>query len=78
MQPPQLPHYPIVNLFVRHGGLLSALAGLLPLGLAIWAIALGAGLEWLIAGALGGAALWLFVRSYVEVLHILADALMPR
>lgn len=74
----KLPSYPVVTFLVRHGGWIAVLAALVPLAAAAAAAALGCHPAWLLAGLAGGGALWLFVQSYVEVLRILADALMPR
>ena len=73
-----LPSYPVVNFLVRWGTVLTTLLGLIPLvatGVMIWQ---GAPVFWFGAGLLGGAALWLIAQSYIEVLRILSDALMPR
>ena len=73
-----LPRYPVVTFLVRRGGMLAGLVGLVPPAIAAWLVLSGASPLWLAGGVAAGAALWLFVQSYVEVLRILADALMPR
>jgi hypothetical protein len=77
-QPNQPPAYPAVRFLVTKGDFLAVLVGLVPLGLGLWA--LSAGYPWPLAllGAAAGAVLWLVLRSYVEVLRILSDTLMPR
>lgn len=75
---PGLPAYPVVVFLVRWGGVVAVLAGLAPVMVAGIFVHQGANTAWLLAGLGGGVVLWLFVRSYVEVLRILADALMPR
>jgi len=72
------PTYPAIRTIGAYGNLLAALVGLAPIALALWALAAGLGWAWLIPGAFAGAVLWLVMRSYVEVLRILADTLMPR
>lgn len=73
------PSYPAIRLFTRHGDALALVAGLAPVALALWAVlGAGAGWGWLVAGLAGGGGLGLVMRSYVEVLRILADTLMPR
>lgn len=73
-----LPSYPVVNFLVRWGPILAVFLGLAPLLASLVLVWQGASLLWLGAGIAGGAVLWLVVQSYVEVLRILADALMPR
>ncbi|MHA6691356.1 hypothetical protein [Devosia sp. A449] len=73
-----LPSYPVVNFLVRWGTVLTGLLGLVPLLATIAMVWQGASLFWLGAGLVGGAVLWLIAQSYVEVLRILSDALMPR
>lgn len=74
----KLPQFPVVTFLVRWGGALAILASLAPLGVTLWLVLSGLSPFWLLAGILGGAALWLLLQSYVEVLRLLADALMPR
>lgn len=74
----KLPHFPVVTFLVRWGGILAVLAGLAPVAGVAWLSLSGAGLVWLPGGLVVGAVLWLFVQSYIEVLRLLADALMPR
>lgn len=73
-----LPAYPVVTFLTRHGGRLAVLVGLVPVIAALLAVWMGYQPAWIGAGAVAGGLLWLFVQSYVEVLRILADALMPR
>ncbi len=76
--PNQPPTFPAIRLIAAGGDVIAALVGLVPVLAAIWAVA--AGFSWLVvpAGLLAGALLWLVLRSYVEVLRILSDTLMPR
>lgn len=73
-----LPTYPVVNFLVRWGSVMTFLLGLVPLLATVLMVWQGASIFWLGAGLVGGAALWLIAQSYVEVLRILSDALMPR
>jgi hypothetical protein len=70
--------YPSVRFLVRYGAYLSAFLGLMPLAGAI--VAVFNGWAWqLILGAIAvGALVWLFVFSYVEVLRIIEDTLLPK
>jgi hypothetical protein len=74
----QPPSYPAIRFITRWG---DALAILIALACAASGIAaVWAGFAWPFgaAGVAAGLLLWLVLRSYVEVLRILADTLMPR
>lgn len=73
-----LPSYPVVNFLVRWGSVMTFILGLVPLLASVLMVWSGASIFWLGAGLVGGAVLWLIAQSYVEVLRILSDALMPR
>ena len=70
--------YPVVRFLVARGKTLSALlaAGLLLAGLA--ACLFSAQWWWLPASAVAAAVLWTLLLSYVEVLRIIADTLIPK
>lgn len=72
------PSYPAIMFIRNSGGLLAALLGLAPVIVAIWAVAAGYSWVWFVPAIAVGALLFLVFRSYVEVLRILADTLMPR
>lgn len=72
------PVYPVIRFLVSYGYAVSALLGLMPVVAAIWLKALGWNAGILLAGVVLGLVLWLVFRSYVEVLKILAETLMPR
>ena len=73
-----MENYPVIHLLTRHGQLLAAL-----LGAAMPAAALLlflTGLSWpvLPIGAFAGAVVYVLARSYVELIHIITETLMPR
>ena len=70
-----MSQYPILNILVRHGNLLAVVLGLLPIALAA---ALGAALVMLAAAIGGGVIFGFFVRSYVEMVRVVIDMLMPQ
>lgn len=74
----QPPSYPAIRFLAASGDLLAVLVGLLPVCAGIWALTAGFAWPWMILAVGSGALLWLVVRSYVEVLRILSDTLMPR
>ncbi len=74
----QQPSYPTVQFLLTHGRTLATLcAG----GVAFAAIvaAWTGGAPWIApVGALFAAGLWVLLQSYVEVLAIIADTLLPK
>lgn len=76
--PSSPPSYPAIRFISTWGDALAIIVALACAAIGVYAVC--AGFHWL-AGAVGvaaGALLWLVLRSYVEVLRILADTLMPR
>jgi hypothetical protein len=76
--PDGMPHYPVLGLVRRHGKTGAAVIGL---GL----FALGAGGAWafqfwpcVILGAIVGVLAWGLLLSYVEMVEIIFDTLVPR
>lgn len=72
------PVYPVIKFLVTRGYALAILLGLIPLAASVWLVSEGGHVAYIAAGAFVGAMLWLVFRSYVEVLRIIADTLMPR
>lgn len=67
--------YPILNILVRHGNVLAVILGLLPIALAL---ALNAAPVMLGAAIVAGVIFGFFVRSYVELVRVVIDMLMPQ
>ncbi|MFC4624104.1 hypothetical protein ACFO1V_02505 [Daeguia caeni] len=74
----QPPVYPTIRFLVAKGDLLAVLAALIPVLLGFWGLASGFSWVWMAFAIVVGTGLWLILRSYVEVLRILSDTLMPR
>lgn len=73
-----MENYPTVGFILRHGKLLAiVLAALLPLGAAVL---LMQGWTWIVlpAGVLLGVVAFGLLMSYVEIIRIIADTLLPR
>jgi hypothetical protein len=70
--------YPVVRLLVKHGTLLAIAAGAVLAIAGIWAALAGFGWAWAPAGVLTGAFAGFIMRSYVEVVRLIADMLLPR
>ena len=73
-----MENYPIIHLLTRHGQLLAAcVAAALPLG-ALLLFATGWGWAVLPIGIFAGAVAYVLARSYVELIHIITETLLPR
>jgi hypothetical protein len=72
------PHYPVTRLLARHGVLVSWLAGVIVFAVGALAVICGASLWVGPAALLAAAAVTVFVRSYVELVQIISDTLLPR
>ena len=73
-----MDQYPTIKLIVEKGNALALAIGLLPLLGAIVLVACG--VHWLVlaAGIVGSAVLYLLMRSYVELVRVIADMLLPK
>lgn len=72
------PTYPAIRAITTFGGVFAWVLAMAPVIAAICALAVGMSWFWLIPALVVGGLLFLLVRSYVEVLRILSDTLMPR
>ncbi len=72
------PSYPAIRFIATQGNRLALAVAIVPVLLGLWALTTGWSWPWLGLGLGAGAVLWLILRSYAEVLRILADTLMPR
>ncbi len=70
--------YPTLKLLDRHGGVIAAVVALAPVAAGVVALALGASIWWVAAGALGSGVLYVGLRSYVELIRLMSDMLMPK
>lgn len=73
-----MSQYPTLRFLEKHGGWLAIAVGVAVFLAAIIATLLGASLWWLLAGAALGAALFLIARSYVELIRLMTDMLLPK
>ena len=70
--------YPVVRLLVKHGTALSIAVGAVLAIVGVWAALVGFGWVWAPVGVLTGAFAGLMMRSYVEVVRLITDMLLPR
>jgi hypothetical protein len=73
-----MSQYPVVDLLVRHGTLVSAVIGAAPVVFGLLATATGSSWLFLAGGIAAGAIAFLLMKSYVEVVAIIADMLLPK
>jgi len=73
-----MDQYPAIKLIVERGNLLAVVIALLPFagGLALFSL----GTHWfaVLAGAIAAAVVYLLMRSYVELVRVMADMLIPK
>ena len=74
-----MDQYPTIRLLIERGNLLAVVIALLPLCAAVAAVA-GVAWHWLalIAALIAGAVVYLLLKSYVELVRVMADMLIPR
>ena len=70
--------YPVVRLLVKHGNALAIAVGAAVAIAGIGATCSGFGWAWAVAGVLAGAFSGFIMRSYVEVVRLITDMLLPR
>lgn len=73
-----MDQYPTIRFIVERGNLLALVIGLLPLfgGIALVLV----GTHWIAvpAGAVAAGVLYFIMRSYVELVRVIADMLLPK
>ena len=70
--------YPTLRFLEKHGGWLAIAVGVAAFLASLAAVVLGASPWWLLAGATAGALLFLLARSYVELIRLMTDMLLPK
>jgi hypothetical protein len=73
-----MAQYPTLRFLERYGDWIAILVSLAPLAAAILAAALGASAWWVLAGAAAAAVLFIAARSYVEMIRLMTDMLLPK
>jgi hypothetical protein len=70
--------YPIIKLIVEHGQVLAFAIGVLPFFGGIGLVALGVHWTAAVVGIVGSGVLYFLMRSYVELVRVIADMLLPK
>jgi hypothetical protein len=73
-----MAEYPTLRFLEKHGGWLAIALGLAVFLVGVIATLLGASLWWLLAGAAASALLFLLARSYIELIRLMTDMLLPK
>lgn len=73
-----MPNYPIIHFLVRHGHRFAIAVALLPVVVGAWLALAGWGWPYGAGGIVAGAILYVIMKSYVELVAIIADMLLPR
>lgn len=73
-----MDQYPTIKLIVERGNALAIVIGILPLLGGLAGVVLG--LHWMAvpAGAVASGVLYFLMRSYVELVRVIADMLLPK
>lgn len=72
------PSYPVVKFLVANGIVISVILASLPFAAGIYLALIGWGLVFPVGGFFVGAVIGGLLISYIEVLRIIADTLIPR
>ena len=73
-----MPKYPIINFLLARGHAFAIAVSLLPVAAGLWLAFGGLGWIWVVGGVLVGAVLYVIAKSYVELVAIIADMLLPK
>lgn len=71
------PHWAL-HFIVKHGDWIAIITGAVPLIACIAAVICGGPLWLIAAGVVGMAFLFLLMRSYVELVRVMVDMLLPK
>ncbi len=73
-----MTQYPTLRLLERHGGWIAITVSLCPLAAGLGAVYAGASAWWIAAGAVASAVLFVAARSYIEMIRLMTDMLLPK
>jgi hypothetical protein len=73
-----MAEYPTLRFLEKQGGWLSIAVGAVVFLAGVVAFVLGASLWWMVAGTLTGAVVSLLARSYIELIRLMTDMLLPK
>ena len=73
-----MPNYPVINFLVRHGNRFAVAVALIPVVAGLAMAYTGWGWPCAVGGIVAGAVLYVIAKSYVELVAIIADMLLPK
>lgn len=73
-----MPNYPIIQFLVRHGHRFAIAVALLPAALGVGLAFSGWGWLYGAGGVVASVVLYVIMKSYVELVAIIADMLLPK
>ena len=73
-----LPTYVALHFLARYGNLFALILAFIPLLAGIWAWMSGMHFALVIVGLATGALIYLIMRSYVELVRVIIDTLLPK
>ncbi len=73
-----MPAYPTLRLLDKHGEPLAIAAAACPIVAAAVAIALSASWWWLVVAVVAAAFMYLAAKSYIELVRLMIDMLLPK
>ena len=73
-----MSQYPTLRFLERHGDWIAIVVALFPLAASIVAALLVASAWWVLGGAAASAVLFVAARSYVEMIRLMTDMLLPK
>lgn len=73
-----MPEYPTLKLLEKHGDQLALAVALVPPLAGLVALSQGQTFWWLVGGLVAGGFLYLAARSYIELVRLMIDMLLPK
>lgn len=70
--------FPVITLLMKHGNLFAIAVAVAVVLLGAYGAYAGGGPIWLAGGLVAGGVTYVLLKSYVELVAILSDMLMPR
>lgn len=73
-----MPNYPVLRFLEKHGDWVAIVFAAVPILAAIWAVIAGYNALFILLGIGGAAVVYLFFKSYVELVRVMIDMLLPK
>lgn len=73
-----MPQYPVLRFLEKHGDWVAIVLAVVPVLAALWALAAGMSAAVLPIGIVIAAVIYLVFKSYVELIRVMIDMLLPK